>query len=97
MQVVYLVGSSMVYLTLHTPFSPVFGNKLFTDCSLRVQIAGAQSTVSGVHMDGRVAQDLKKFGRSEHVPIPPEIAGTPRIVRKEAFSFSQLTAAVDCR
>jgi hypothetical protein len=34
MQVVYPVGSSMVYLTLDRRFSPVFGSTLFTDCSL---------------------------------------------------------------
>jgi hypothetical protein len=34
MQVVYPVGSSMVYLTLDRRFSLVFGRKLFTDCSL---------------------------------------------------------------
>ena len=32
--VVYLVGSSMVYLKLDGRFCPVFGKKLFTNCSL---------------------------------------------------------------
>jgi hypothetical protein len=55
MQVVYLVGSSRVYLTLGTRFSLVFGNKLFTDCSLWAQIEGTQavitamSLISGIH------------------------------------------------
>src|SRR5438445_12795149 len=35
MQVVYPIGSSMVYLTPHGWYSPVFGSQLFTDCSLR--------------------------------------------------------------
>ena len=43
MQVVYPVGSSMVYLTPRTRCSSVFGSKLFTDCSLGAQIAGAQA------------------------------------------------------
>ena len=34
MQVVYPVGSSMVYLTLDRRFYLVFGSTLFTDCSL---------------------------------------------------------------
>jgi hypothetical protein len=34
MQVVYPVGSSMVYLTLDRRFYLVFGSRLFTDCSL---------------------------------------------------------------
>lgn len=33
MQVVYPVGSSMVYLSAGTWFSLVFGSKLFTNCS----------------------------------------------------------------
>ena len=37
MQVVYPVGSSMVYLTPRTRCSPEFGSKLFTDCSLGAQ------------------------------------------------------------
>ncbi len=34
MQVVFPVASSSVYLTLDASCSPVFGSKLFTDCSL---------------------------------------------------------------
>jgi len=37
MQVVYPVGSSMVYLTLDRRCSLVFGTKLFTDCSLPIR------------------------------------------------------------
>jgi hypothetical protein len=40
MQVVYPVGSSMVYLTLDRRWSLVFGSKLFTDCSLFCILVG---------------------------------------------------------
>jgi hypothetical protein len=43
MQVVYPVGSSMVYHTPDRRFPSVFGSKLFTDCSLRAQIMGRES------------------------------------------------------
>ena len=40
MQVVYLVGSSMVYLTRDCRFYLVFGSTLFTDCSLFYVLVG---------------------------------------------------------
>jgi hypothetical protein len=40
MQVAYLVGSSMVYLTLDGRCSLVFGSTLFTDCSLFCVLVG---------------------------------------------------------
>jgi len=46
MQVLYLVGSSMVYLTLDRRCSPLFGSKLFTDCSLSLTSTCAQRTES---------------------------------------------------
>jgi hypothetical protein len=40
MQVLYLVGSSSVYLTLDTRDYVVFGTDLFTDCSLAAKLNG---------------------------------------------------------
>src|SRR5437867_13390694 len=64
MQVVYLVGSSMVYVSLGSRFSSVFGSKLFTDCSLH-------GLTEDEHIRTPVPISSAIAGRARTARVPP--------------------------
>src|SRR3989442_11499397 len=72
MQVHYPVGASMDYLTLHTRFSPVFGSKLFIDCSL--------SGDRGPEDAATVAVATKSYGL-----FTDNFSGERRVVRHDSL------------
>jgi hypothetical protein len=69
MQVVYPVGSSMVYLIIDRRFYLVFGSTLFTDCSLFYVLVGpgnVHGTGSGfrVHKNRIIADHRPRLSRA---------------------------------